>query len=558
MSPRGYTMKNSYVQILVTLLATAALAACGGGGGTSSQVLPLRASHVRPQTTLLSNIVGVGDSLTAGYQSNGFLGATGVRAYISFQYYPVPQGQENGWWADLYEQASAEPLDTAISKMYDPATSPLPLIQSPGLNNQIIPWDPGFFPIQEQKLGNICTDNKGFNEAGYHLKGNSRVRMDPDSTEIRDVGIPGLTLHEANVLHQPQTDTCKPIAGIPGLLSMVVADESATFWPVLGNFTKLGPNLTDVNAAASRHPTLATVWLGANDVLKYMGSGGRFVGGDRNAAQAESDLRATFSTLQHAGARVVAANLPNILETGYFQRVSNPKRFKDCALVTYAWCLLTRSATAITKSDVTAIADKYHLSTPNGCVPASQTKPCGYLTLQGVVEIAEYFKEHYGKFADLDCAAPSPGCKAVAGSGLGNFYITPEFAGKIQALNDAINQGIDNAATASRVPLVDVQAIFHGLASKNPSDPYFKLAASINPGVCCTLGYLYGMLSFDGLHPSNTGYALIAYVFIDTINKAYGTHIPQIDIKAAYDGKRCHNSNYCYADPYAPPNDISD
>ena len=64
------------------------------------------------------------------------------------------------------------------------------------------------------------------------------------------------------------------------------------------------------------------------------------------------------------------------------------------------------------------------------------------------------------------------------------------------------------------------------------------------------------MLSFDGLHPSNTGYALIAYEFIDTINKAYGTHIPQIDVKAVYDGKRCQNKNYCYADPYAPPNDI--
>jgi lysophospholipase L1-like esterase len=151
---------------------------------------------------------------------------------------------------------------------------------------------------------------------------------------------------------------------------------------------------------------------------------------------------------------------------------------------------------------------------------------------------------------------PAPKCKVVPGSGLGNYYITPEFAGKIQALNDAINQGIDDAATASHVPLVDVQSIFHGLASGNPSDPYFKLAASINPGVCCTLGYLYGILSFDGLHPSNTGYALIAYEFIDTINKAYGTHIPQIDVKAAYDGKRCQNSNYCYPDPYAPPNDI--
>src|SRR5580692_11424018 len=345
MSARGYIMKNSYAHILITLLATAALAACGGGGATSSQVLPLRTSHARPQEAILSNIVGVGDSLTAGYQSNGFLGATGVQNPSGFF---VPQGQENGWWADLYEQASAEPLDSAISKMYDASTSPLPLITKPGLNNQIIPAT-AEFPIQEQKSGDICTDNDGFNEAGYHLKGVSRVRMDPDSTEIRDVGIPGLTLHEANVLHAPQTDTCKFIPGVPGLLSMVVADESGTFWPVLGNFTKLGPNLTDVNASASRHPTLATVWLGANDVLKYMGSGGRFVGGDRNPGQAESDVRAAISTLEHAGARVVVANLPNILEVGDALKVTNLENVKkDCPLTTYAWCLLNLGDSAIT------------------------------------------------------------------------------------------------------------------------------------------------------------------------------------------------------------------
>ena len=71
---------------------------------------------------------------------------------------------------------------------------------------------------------------------------------------------------------------------------MVVADESETFWPVSRSYCE-DTDLTEVNAAAIRHPTLATVWLGANDVLKYMGSGGRFVGGDRNAAQAEGDLR---------------------------------------------------------------------------------------------------------------------------------------------------------------------------------------------------------------------------------------------------------------------------
>ena len=59
-------------------------------------------------------------------------------------------------------------------------------------------------------------------------------------------------------------------------------------------------------------------------------------------------------------------------------------------------------------------------------------------------------------------------------------------------------------------------------------------------------------MSFDGIHPSNTGYALIAYEFIDTINKAYGAHIPQVDVTAVYNGSRCSNKHYCYKDPYAP------
>ena len=156
---------------------------------------------------------------------------------------------------------------------------------------------------------------------------------------------------------------------------------------------------------------------------------------------------------------------------------------------TYAYCLIHRGNTSIFKSDITAQARRYHLDTPGGCVPASVTKPCGYFTLAGAVEIFQYTL-NYGypsQFPNLDCAVPAPKCKPVPGSGLGNYYITPEFAGKIEFLNEAINQGIGDAASASHVPLVNVEAIFHGIATGDPSNPYFKLASSINPGVCCTL-----------------------------------------------------------------------
>jgi lysophospholipase L1-like esterase len=559
-------MELSQARKSIALIALSALAACNGAGTTAgAPVLPAshsgRSEQGRSDQQILSKIVGIGDSLTAGYQSDGFLGQTGVKNPL-YPGSPIPPNQTSGWWALLVEQASTSSLDAAINNMFDPATSPLPLIKGPGLDNQIVPDSTPFHPFGQFKGSDPCRYDHGFNQAGFGLQSSARVRLNPNSTTIRDFGVPGMTLHEANVLHEPQTNTCSPLPGIPGLLSDVVSEESGTFWPVLSNFTRLGENLTQVNAAASLRPTLATVWLGANDVLKYMGSGGRFVGGDRDAAQAETDLRATIGTLQHSGAHVVIANLPNVLETGYFQRVTTPTHLhSQCKIQSYAYCLLQPLAGI--GNEVRGIAKQYGLYTPNGCVPASVSKPCGYLTLPAVVLIINYVGV-YGTTPNLDCATPAPDCKPVRGSGLGANYITPEFAAKVQSLNDAINQGIDDAASASHVPIVDIQAIFHGLVSGSPSNPFFKLAASIQPGYCCTLGYIHevasstvpgGILSFDGIHPSNTGYALIAYEVIDTINKAYGTSIPQVDLKAVYNGTRCKNTSYCFPDPYAahPP-----
>jgi hypothetical protein len=550
-------MNISYAKTSIALFTFAALAACGGrSAGSTGTLLPPSGAQRPQQSSLLARIAGVGDSLTAGYQSDGFLGETRVRnpLYSGSQ---IPPNQENGWWALLNEQASSSSLNDAINTMYDPATSPLPLIKGPGLDNQVVPNANQFQPFAQFKGTDPCTYAHGFNQAGFLLRGSAMVRMNPTSAHIRNVGIPGITLHEANVIHQPQTDTCSPLPGIPGLLSDVVNEESGTFWPVLRDFTKLDGHLTEVNAAASLHPTLATVWLGANDVLKYMGSGGRFVGGDRTTGQVEGDLRATISTLQHSGAKIVMANLPNILETGFFQRVTVPVHpNRECKIRSYAWCLLELGGL---ETQVPGIAKKYGLETPNGCVPTSVSRPCGYLTLPGAVLILQYFNV-YGGPPNLDCAKPAPNCKAVPGSGLGMNYITPEFAAKVQALNNVVNAGIDDAASAANVPLVDVQAIFQGLASGDPSNPYFQLASSIQPGLCCTLGYIYpagfterpgGILSFDGIHPSNSGYGLIAYVFIDTINKAYGAHVPQVDLHAVYAGTRCSNKKYCFPDPYA-------
>jgi lysophospholipase L1-like esterase len=552
-------MIDTSVRRLLSLAALCAVAACSSPGGATPSLASggTATAQVRPRNVnpILSNIVGVGDSLTAGYQADGMLGESFPNPLQPG--FPVRPTQENGFWADVDEQASGLPIPDAIAREYDPARSPLPLIAAPGINNQVVPANqpPGFNMFK----ANQCTFDNGFNADGYLLQQSARVRMNPGSKTIRDLAIPGISLHEANTLSQPQSTTCKPLPGILGLLAAVVDQEASTFWPVLRGFSGMGPNLTMTAAAAQLKPSLAIVWLGANDVLKYMGSGGRFVGGDNTVGQVSGDLRQTYAALSHTGARIVTANLPNILLTPYFMSVTVPPKsqwnhlcpnFGAPGFRTYLFCVWGQ----IDNNDLDTgakiaeeLAARYHLATPNGCTPGSLTKPCGYVTLQGTFTSLEYWQTHgFKSLPDLDNGQP--------GSGLGMNYITPEFAAKIQALNNTVNEGIAQAASSSHVPMVDVEAFFDGVASGNPSNPYYKRALNIAPDVCCGLSFGTGLVSFDGLHPSNTGYALLASYFIDKINTSYGTRIPQINVRAAYNGVRCSNTKFCYPDPYAPPN----
>jgi lysophospholipase L1-like esterase len=550
-------MKTTFVKKSTALVLLATLAACGGSNGNAAlgaaNAIPAAAPNVaakRPvlhphfPANIIQNIVGIGDSLTAGYQAGGFLGATNVKNPLNTTppFNLVPPGQESGFWAVLREQADVANgghLTASVDGMYDPATSPLPLIAGPGLNNQVV--SSASTIVGELKSGNTCADDNGFNQAGYQLNGITRTRLNPFSTAIRDFGVPGITLHEANVMTQPTSPTCNEIPGVPGLLSQIVAGESSTFYPVLGGYNKRVYNPTMVNIAASVNPSLATVWLGANDLLKFMGSGGLFTAGDNTPAEVETDLRATIQRMEAANSAVVVANLPEVLHLAYFSNMQTPSNLKICNVQQYFACFLSEftGASPQAAAKVTAqIAAAYGLSAP-GCVAASTTAPCGYLTLPGALSV----------IAALSAGKPVPNLDPTGpGSGLGNSYITPSLAGRIQALNLTINQGISQAAKAEGVPLVDVATILNGIASGDKSNHYYRQASGINPGVCCTLVFLGGFLSFDGLHPSNTGYATIAFYFIKTINEFYHTKMQEDNIRDIYSGKK----PYRFADPYAP------
>ncbi|MEO9263024.1 MAG: hypothetical protein ABI282_02955 [Candidatus Baltobacteraceae bacterium] len=555
-------MKFHSTQEILTVAALVSLAACGGSGSTVPNAQPSFAPGVT------SRIVGVGDSLTAGYQAGGFLGqfqppVPNPNAGAPFPI--VPPGQESGWWSLLYQQANG----LTWASQANPQTTVLPLIAGPGLGNQLVTAGPTSpLPFSNSKASDCQSDDM----AGFSSSLWSTTRLNAGGTNY-DLGVPGITIHEAIAMNQPLAPTCAPIPGIApslaGLLA-VVNGESSLFYPVLGQYqSQLGKNLTELNAAVMLKPTLATVWLGGNDLLKYAFSGGQFCLGDSthmvgntcaidtSGAQVQADMTTIISTLQKAGAKVVVANIPNVLELPQFARVANPPAAAACVVQTYLVCVYEGVLTPIfiAKGDPNAIADAQAAALGITAYVAAtyHLSPSGYLTETGAITALEQaLNPLTGAVTvtniNLDPTGP--------GTGIGALYLTPAFAAQVQSYNDTLNAGIGAAASALSVPVVSVKDINDGIASG--TGPFFAQVASINPApnpktgapfTCCSLAFGFGLLSFDGVHPSNTGYALIADAFIQTINSAYGTSIPQPNLQAVYQGT---GTNAAFPDPYAP------
>lgn len=506
---------------VLALAAAASLAACGGGGSSTTPPVPPAPSG----SSVLKNIVGMGDSLTAGYQSGGFLGDSS----LADPFYPglsVPPGQESGWWSQFYMAATG----STYVQMANPNSSVLPLIAAPGLGNQLVPNNPAvtgvalpFLPLSQAIPGHGCDT---FSQAAYGLSTFAGTRLNP-GLQPKDLGVPGITLHEAITMYQPNQPTCSPLPG-PFAVLQPFLSEAGSFYPVLGTYATSVSAPTMLNDALSQRPTLTTVWLGANDILKYTMGAGSFTAVDTTQAQVTADMTQIVTSLQRSGSAVVVANLPNVLNMPYFFSIAIPANPAQCSLQSNLYCLLVSPLLNVPAANAAAIV--------NGMATQYNLGTTGYVTLQGV--LAELTASPQFS-ANLDTLA--------GGHADGNLYVTPALATQIQAENDAINGGINAAATSTGAALVDVKTVFNDLYTGNTADPLAAAALTVNPGKCCSLAYYGGLVSFDGLHPSNTGYALVADMFIQAVDAKFATSIAPIDPSAVYNG----TGAIPFPDPYA-------
>jgi lysophospholipase L1-like esterase len=103
----------------------------------------------------------------------------------------------------------------------------------------------------------------------------------------------------------------------------------------------------------------------------------------------------------------------------------------------------------------------------------------------------------------------------------------------VQAQVTAFNQVIAAQAQTAGATLVDINALFKQVTASG---------LTIN-GYTGTTAFLGGFFSLDGIHPTNTGYAVVANTYIDTMNSKNGTKIPDVNLGPV-----------AAADPLWPPN----
>lgn len=509
---------NRFARTLAFVTA-ASLAACNGGQSLNSTPVP-----VAPQSgsAILTNIVGVGDSLTAGEQASGLLGVPTTNPVSALPGNLVPPTQTNGWWALFYAQAKGIALSPGTYNigtiLGDPARSPLPLVNAPGIGSQLVVTAP---PLPFTATHSPCDT---FNQAAFQLStALSAVRENPNAV-VMDVAVPGQTAHEALYAVGPQTGpptgagcTYPSSASDPtaGALQSLVNSESVAFYPILGGFVAKNNGLkpvTQIDAAVSQQPTLATVWLGANDLLKFAFSGS--MAGSDSPQQMQADISLAIQKLQTAGARVLVANLPDVLHTAQFFQGSVPPSNAVCQVHNMFYCLVLNG---LMKQGVPAAAAQ--LAATNATNNLQTTYG---IDANAYLYEAGAFKAFQQVAAGLQRGNPNvtPVLTPPSATGTGDF-LPGALAAQVQGLNDAYNAAIGAAVTAGGASLVDVHTTFTQLYAGSFPGQFIS-------GTCCSLVFGGGILSWDGLHPSDTGYAFLANLFIGTADAKLGLSIPPL------------------------------
>lgn len=313
--------------------------------------------------------------------------------------------------------------------------------------------------------------------------------------------------------------------------------QPATANPYYVRFAK--PNTSILAEAVSQQPTFFTLWIGANDVLEYARSGGEIKSITPNDLFTNA-ITATLSELtkiekDEKKTKGIIANVPDILNIPYFQLIpqkSIPLDAATAAAVNQAYAQyngglqLAVAAKAITPEEAAMRTIEF---TAGANYPIIIDNDLSDLNLAGR-DIPKMRQLQAGELVILP-AAKFLGKEAVAGNpnsvyGVGvplspSWVLTRSEVMNVKNAVSGYNEAIKSVSSQLNVPMLDADAVYSKLNTNGILWNGAKYSTEFVRG---------GLVSLDGIHPTQRGYAVIANEFIQAINDNYYANVPLVDI----------------------------
>ena len=318
-----------------------------------------------------------------------------------------------------------------------------------------------------------------------------------DEGRIEVVGFAPLTIERATPAGVPQNQGLgRPYGnlGVPGALAVEAPEArsrgtSRTDNPFFD--LVLRGSGTWAEQVAEAEAAFVTVWLGNNDVLGYVTSGGEADGFPTPAAEFAAAYEELVERLLETTDRIVLLNVPPVTVVPYLSAVPN------------------------------VVVDPLTLEIipgPDG-MPVPLLGPAGPLAPgdQVTFDAIEPILDGVGVPVALGgTGEPLPGDvvldageQAVAGAAIA-----------------AYNQAIAETAARHGLTVVDAHALVSAIDANGLEVDGIRLTTDY---------YVGGLFSLDGIHPTCRGYGVVANALIDAIDARYGVALPHVSIAALPD-----------------------
>ena len=292
--------------------------------------------------------------------------------------------------------------------------------------------------------------------------------------------LPGTTMGRDDFTVQP-TDVAVPGAELNDILNTLPKLQPATGQEQLNQLVLgypgfgYGVTRSQAEQAAAANPTTIFLWAGNNDALIADETG--LTSSMTSVTTFTTEYQQLIGYLQeNTNAHLIVANIPDVTAVPY--------------LTPAAYVLAATSAqTGVPAATLSAIL---------GIQPGDLVNPAGTAQITLILT-----GQQAGPITDA------------------GFLSAAEVV-QVQAQVAAFNTVIAASAASAGATLIDIHSLFAQTAANGiPANGYVG-----------TTAFLGGAFSLDGIHPTNTGYAVVANTFIDTINTAFSKMYPDVDLNA--------------------------